>query len=108
MTRTTSQTIAYWTHGFCGVFDLALLLLSQGAGQVLVMALMYPYMALALTAFLTGFSSIPTAILSLLLIGALLETPGGIWIEIYVLACFVIVGHRIHLALEKKRKNSMQ
>jgi len=65
-----------------------------------------PAWLLALIAIISGFFSVPTTILSLLLIGILFEAPHGPMVNAYVLAWFFIVGYRIHRAYVERRNES--
>jgi hypothetical protein len=64
------------------------------------------FIPVAFLAFIIGFVSIPTAILSLLLIGIYVEAPHGPMISLYVLAWFFIIGYRIHLIITRRRESA--
>jgi len=99
--RSRLEVIAYWTHGLIGAF---MLLVSIDYNYMLYVVFLFPVtFPAAFIAVIIGFFSIPTAILSLFLIGIFLEAPHGPMVNAYVLAWFIIVGYRIHRLLMSKR-----
>jgi hypothetical protein len=86
---------AYWFHGLCACYVFAILSGGEGWGQVLLMLSMFLFIPMAFLAFFIGLATVPTALLSLLLLGVLIEPPGDIIHPAYVLTCFLFIGVRV-------------
>lgn len=94
-----TETVAYWAHGLFVAFFIMVLI---DENYILFYVFYFPA-AIALT-FLTviwGLFSVPTAILSLLLVGVVLEDFSGPVLHAYVLAWFIIVGYHVFRVLAK-------
>ncbi len=99
--RSSLKVVAYWTHGLIGA---VVLLVSIDYRYMLYVAYLFPVtIPAALIAIITGFVSIPTAILSLCLIGIFFEALDGPMVNAYVLSWFIIVGYQIVRILISKR-----
>ncbi len=89
-----TEIVAYWAHGFCGSFFLMVLI---DENFMLFYVFFFPVaIGLTILAIIWGFTSIPTAILSLLLIGVVVEDFKNPMLTAYVIWCLVIVGYRIY------------
>ncbi len=89
--RSDLKVVAYWAHGLIGA---VMALVSIDYRYMLWVAYLFPItLPAALIAIITGFVSIPTAILSLCLIGIFFEAPH--MVNAYVLSWFIIVGYRL-------------
>ena len=92
--RAGLETTAYWAHGIYGAILFLMLVLEPEAIGLVI--LFFPIaLPLTILTILSGFFSIQTAILSLLLIGILTEASNGPMINAYVLAWVLIIGYRI-------------
>ena len=91
--RSGLETAAYWTHGLIGAF---MLIVSIDVNYILYVLFLFPVaFSASFIAMIIGLVSLPTAILSLFLLGIFLKGPDGPIVNVYVLACFIIVGYRI-------------
>ena len=92
--RSRLKAVAYCSHG---LIVAIMLLVSIDYRYWMTVVYLYPVtLPAALIAIITGFVSIPTAILSLCLIGFFFETPNGLpMLNAYVVLWFIIVGYRI-------------
>jgi hypothetical protein len=98
-----TETVAYWAHGFFVAFFIMVLI---DENYMLYYVFYFPA-AIVLT-FLTviwGLFSVPTAVLSLLLVGVVLENFSGPMLHAYVLAWFIIVGYHVFRVLAKLLKH---
>ena len=94
-----TETVAYWAHVFFVAFFIMVLI---DENYMLYYVFYFPA-AIVLT-FLTviwGLFSVPTAVLSLLLVGVVLEDFSGPMLHAYILAWFIIVGYRVFRVLAK-------
>jgi len=96
------EAIAFVTHGLCVAF---LLLQSQqfpfGSSFILISYFGFAVVPLAI---IYGLKSIPTAILSLLLIGVVVTAPHSPLTHSYIGIWFIIVGYRIYRVLMRRGK----
>ena len=97
--RAKIATPAYWFHGLCACYVFAILSGGQGWAQVLSMLSIFLFIPMAFLAFSIGLATVPTALLSLLLLGVLFEPPGNIVHPAYVLTCFLFIGVRIGISV---------
>lgn len=88
--RTTMVTIAYWAHGVIGAAFFLNGLDPQAVGLLLVF---FPIITVIAGFF--GLFSIPTAILTILLVAIYFPRHADPFIYAYIVAWIVIVGYRI-------------
>ncbi len=99
--RSRLKAVAYCSHG---LIVAIMLLVSIDYRYWMTVVYLYPVtLPAALIAFITGFVSIPTAILSLCLIGIFLAELHGSMVIAYILSWFIIVGYEIVRILISKR-----
>ena len=99
--RSRLKAVAYCSHG---LIVAIMLLVSIDYRYWLTVVYLFPVtLPAALIAIITGFVSIPTAILSLCLIGIFLAELHGSMVIAYVLSWFIIVGYQIVRILISKR-----
>ena len=97
------ETAAYWAHGFCGAFFLMVLI---DENYMLYYVFLFPAaVGLTLLAVIWGFTSMPTAILSLILIGVVVTDFKNPMLAAYVILCLVIVGYRIFCTLTRSSEH---
>ena len=98
------ETVAYWAHGFCGAFFLMVLI---DENYMLYYVFFFPAaIGLTLLTIIWGFISIPTAILSLLLIGVVVEDFENPMLTAYVIWCLIMVGYRISRLVMDRHANA--
>ena len=94
-----TETVAYWAHGFLVAFFLMVLI---DENYMLYFVFLFPAtFGLTFLAVIWGLFSVPTAVLSLLLVGVVLEDFSGPMLHAYVLAWFIIVGYHVFRVLAK-------
>jgi hypothetical protein len=73
-------------------------------GLLLLAGFGFPVLiGIAIVALVWGLFSIPTAVLSLLLVGTLIGGSPDTLLRIYILASFFIIGYQIHRAILRRR-----
>ena len=98
-----TKTVAYWAHGLLGAFFLMVLI---DENYMLYYVFLFPAaIALTLITIIWGFTSIPTAILSLLLIAVVIGDFKNPELAAYLIGCLVIVGYRISDTLTRSSEH---
>ena len=98
-----TETVAYWAHGLFGAFLLMVLI---DKNYMLYWVFYYPVsIPLTLITIIWGFTSIPTATLSLLLIAVVIGDFKNPELAAYLIGCLVIIGYRISGTLTKSSEH---
>ncbi len=96
------EAIAFVTHGLCVAF-LLLQSLQYSFGSSIIL-IIYSGFAVVPLAIFFGLKSIPTAILSLLLIGVIVTAPHSPLTLGYIVIWFIIVGYSIYRVWMRRGK----